>query len=120
MSSGGGVADDPLPPERLYPLWRVEAGDYLFASNDTTTLYRVRTYVEDGSAEYRDERGRWHVVTGTYWAGYVYAFGTPEQASLDDDVLDWTDDSGRERWTLVITGQRRRADVVEYLLTRDA
>jgi hypothetical protein len=98
--------------ERKYALIRVGRGDYLLPSNDAQTLWRIHTYTEDGLAEYQDARGRWHKVTGEFWAierfNLSIAGGIPEHV----DVLDW------EHWDHWEGNFRTRADAIAAALGR--
>jgi hypothetical protein len=91
--------------ERRYALTRVRAGDYLLPSNDGKTIWRIKAYDEDGSAQYQDERG-WHPILGHFWAVWRYVGRSVER--LDPD--DWTD---WEQWD---SSYRTRAEAVRCAL----
>jgi len=94
--------------ERRYALVRVGKGDYLLPSHDLQTLWRIRSYLEDGSAFWVDEKGAEHEIRGTFWSVHRYS-GTPAQAADDDDLLD-PDES--DRWSAWGYGFRTRQEAV--------
>ena len=76
--------------ERKYQLTRITAGDYLLPSNDARTLYRIASYVEDGSLSYTGPGGREQVVRGTYWSVARWHTGLPTDADVQsDEFLSW-------------------------------
>lgn len=96
--------------ERKYTLSRVRAGDYLLPSNDLTTLWRICSYEEDGSAAWQDDAGKWHTVTGTHWQTAKYNRPIPTGELLDEDFLDW------DRWDWWAMGFRTRAAAIKDAL----
>jgi len=80
--------------ERKYVLTKLREGDYLLPSNDAGTIWRLASHEEDGSGEYKDSRGRWHKITGTWWSAYYMAAGkfsslVESDLTTDEDILDW-------------------------------
>lgn len=90
-------------PERLWQMSRVAKGDYLLLSNDKRTLWRIWSYVEDGSAT--DVLGR--RIVGTFWECSYYRDGVPDERELVDDVLD------ARRWHPWATMLRTRREAVD-------
>lgn len=80
MPSHRDQACDPAMTERVYTTTRLGAGDYLLPSNDAQTLWRLRSYLEDGSAE--DYRGR--KLTGTFW--HIFRWHG-ENFPTDDELM---------------------------------
>jgi hypothetical protein len=89
-------------------------GAWLLPSNDGQTLWRIHSYQEDGSAQWQDERGRWHTVTGTFWA--TARRPLPTDADLDrydtEDDFVWDYDAWEER----SQGHRSRREAIEETL----
>jgi hypothetical protein len=95
--------------ERLYAMTKLGAGDWLLPGNDGQTLWRIRSYDEDGSAV----RGDGTPVIGTFWA--VYRFRYPlERLSSEPDV--WESESA---WIECEFGHRRRADAITAALAAE-
>lgn len=99
---------------RRYAMTRIQKGVYLLPSNDGTTLWRIHSYEEDGSAMWQDERGRWHSITGTFWATAKRPL--PSEADLDrydtenEFLWDW------DAWEEWGTGHKTRRDAIEDAL----
>ena len=105
--------------ERAYKMTRLGPGDYLLPSNDAQTLWRLRTYEEDGTATYQTEftpgkgpSGPEHVLRGTFWAVWRWRDGFPSldalAASLSED--DW------EQWEFWAGPfEKRKAAIGEVL-----
>ena len=95
-----------LAPKRIYKMTRLGKGDWLLPSNDAQTLWRICSYEEDGSAD----------ITGTFWNLWRWDGGFPTIDSLAGalEMNDWT------MWELWDSGYRRRADVVNAALAREA
>lgn len=81
----------PAAPERRYAMTRVAAGDWVLPSNDGRTLYRIKSYEEDGSAQWRDSRGRERPVRGKWWGVLRYTGPTGGFIELDGDLWEWFD-----------------------------
>jgi hypothetical protein len=96
--------------ERRYQLTRISAGDYLLPSNDAQTLWRLRTYEEDGSLERNDGRK----VTGTFWATWRWDGGFPTHDSLVAafETDDWT------RWQFWSGPFKTRGEAIRDALSR--
>lgn len=92
--------------ERKYALTRVSAGDYLAPSNDGQTLWRIYSYVEDGSAEVSSDGKKWRKVTGTWWAAARYKQPLPSGGELPDDFLEWGN------WDVWATGLRTKREAL--------
>ena len=95
---------------RKYAMTRIAAGDYLLPSNDKQTLWRIYSYEEDGSAEWRDSAGRWHKITGRFWATAKYNRPLPESGEVPYDFLDW------ENWTTWETNLKTQKLAIEATL----
>jgi hypothetical protein len=80
----GNAPDRALVTERKYVLTRISAGDYLLPSNDGSTLWRIYTYEEDGSAEYSDGTK----LVGKFWA--CARRPIPAEGVPIDDLLAWS------------------------------
>jgi hypothetical protein len=95
---------------RKYQMTRVRRGDYLLPSNDLTTLWRIYSYEEDGSAT--DGAGR--QITGTFWGAAKWHRGMPTEHDIySEDFLEyWGDD-----WIHWAHGLRTRGEAIEAALT---
>lgn len=107
--------------DRVYAMVRVRAGVYLLPSNDGRTLYRLSSYVEDGSAKVDDGRGGWKPITGTFWEVARNRVPLPEIephmiGGAFDDGEDWL--WNRDLWLEVESGLDRRADAIDEALRR--
>ncbi len=106
--------------ERVYAMVRVRAGVYLLPSNDGKTLYRLSSYVEDGSAKVDDGRGGWRPVVGTFWEVARNRVPLPDIAphmiAGADDEQAWL--WNRDLWLEVESSLDRRADAIEEALKR--
>jgi len=89
--------------ERRYRMTRVGRGDYLLPSNDGKTLWRLRRYVEDGSATYDDGTP----VVGEFWATWKYR-GPLTGAYVDP--FQWDD------WEMWDSGLRLRRQAIDAAL----
>ena len=78
-----------------WPTVRVSAGDYLLASNDGQTLWRISSYLEDGSLESGPDYASMKPVRGKFWSIATYATPFPDVDPDDPHLLDW------DRWTRV-------------------
>jgi hypothetical protein len=89
--------------ERVYAMTRLGPGDYLLPSNDGQTLWRLRSYEEDGSAE------RWDgtPIHGLFWAVLRFLGGPPQSLEADD-----LDDPSRWDWYETNLSTRREAITV--------
>lgn len=92
--------------ERKYQMTRISAGDYLLSSNDGKVLWRIYSYLEDGSAEY----GNGQKLRGTFWSTARYNAPLPT-GSIPDDFLEWFN------WTTYATTMRTRAEAVRDALS---
>jgi hypothetical protein len=77
--------------QRKYQMTRIEAGDYLVPSNDSTELWRFTRYEEDGSLADDDGGNK---VVGMFWRAGRFN-GTLDQAQAlmnrdPDEFLDWS------------------------------
>lgn len=103
-------------PERVYAMIRLRAGDWMLPSNDGQTMYRLSSYVEDGSAWYEDEHGREHKIVGTFWNVSRMTM-TKLQALVespvtdDEDILDW------DEWETESSGHPSRKAAIEAALS---
>jgi len=80
--------------ERKYVITKLREGDYLLPSNDTETIWRLVSYVEDGSGQYQDKRGKLRPITGTWWSVYYMRAGkfaslVESDLTSNEDILDW-------------------------------
>jgi hypothetical protein len=107
--------------ERKWPLVKIREGDYLLPSNDRQTLWRIRSYEEDGSAFWEDADGKRHEIRGRFWSTVKYTKGTPDDfadridriltpEALDDLLYDG------EIWSEWASGFRTRRDAIEDAL----
>lgn len=96
--------------ERTYQLIRVGAGDWLLPSNDRVTLWRLRSYEEDGSAEYAVPGG-WRQLRGTFWSISRYT-GLREPWG-DDELLQ------SHSWEIWCTTLSSRAEAIQEALRAD-
>lgn len=97
--------------ERRFALRRLAQGDYLLLSNDERTLWRIKTYDEDGTAENEDGP-----VLGRFWG--VWRFNRFDWKvmmihDLADAVEDW------DQWTMVDMGYRTRREATASALRLD-
>lgn len=71
--------------DRMWQMTRLGKGDYLLPSNDRSTLYRLRSYTEDGSATYGSTKRK---VLGTRWQVLRWnrAFTEDNLRHLPDDI----------------------------------
>lgn len=105
--------------ERTYALTRFGSGDYLLPSNDAAVLWRLSTYLEDGSAvvypagDHTYSRGR--VLRGTFWQTARFRGSIEDaQALAERDAeafLDW------ERWEEWSFAHRTRGEAIESALS---
>jgi hypothetical protein len=95
--------------ERIYPLVRITAGDYLLPSNDGRELWRIYRYHEDGSLEDGDGSR----IRGDFWGAARYRYGSPEQAVHDEDLTEWN------CWDIWVTLLRTRQEAIEEALHVD-
>lgn len=98
--------------ERRYRMIRLGAGDYLLPSNDGNTLWRFRTYEEDGSAE--DWTGR--KVVGTYWAIWKWDGEFP---TFDQFAAALENDDDFSRWLFWAGPFNKRADAIDDAIGRN-
>jgi hypothetical protein len=87
-------------PARKYAMTRVKTGDYLLPSNDAKTLWRIRTYEEDGLAETMDGRK----LTGVFWGLWRRPFPRPG-ALFDLEAWD--------EWELWAAPLEKRQDAID-------
>jgi hypothetical protein len=90
------------PIERHYTMVRVRAGDYLLPSNDGKTIWRIKAYDEDGSAEYGDGTK----VYGRFWGIWKYI----GRDATHLDPYEW------DRWAQWDSGYNTRAEAVQRAL----
>jgi hypothetical protein len=104
--------------QRKWQLVKHDKGDWLLPSNDRLTIWRLRQYEEDGSAERLGDDGKWHPVIGKRWAvGYVAEAdmrgwfervqSSWEPVSLDDLSWFWFAD-----------GFKTRQEAIDYALSK--
>lgn len=95
--------------ERTYAMTRLDRGDYL-PSNDGTTLWRLHTYDEDGSAStgYGPDA---RVIRGTFWAVRYWHLPLDTHPPAEaDDVDNW------ELWPEWAWGLKSRSEAIEDAL----
>jgi hypothetical protein len=105
-------------------MWRMtvlDAGDYLLPSNDRQTLWRIRSYWENGSATYVDARGKEREIRGTFWSTWKYLGGTHDDflASVERmvDFEEFRESLRDERlWREWSSGFKTRRDAIEDAL----
>ena len=83
--------------ERKYVITKLREGDYLLPSNDAQTIWRLASHTEEGTGEYRDKRGKWRPVTGTWWSAY-YMRASKFSALVDSPTLTEDDILGWDEW----------------------
>lgn len=98
-------------PERKYQMIRVGKGDYLLPANNLTTLWRIHSYEEDGSAYWEDAKGKARTIRGTFWNTSKFR-GTFDD--LRDGVLD--DPTDWAHWETWGTMYRTRAEAIKDVL----
>lgn len=100
--------------ERKYAMTRMGKGLYLLPSNDGTTLWRISSYQEDGSAGNYDADGKWVPVLGTRWM--IAQRPLPTQADIeraeDEHEFMWGD-----AWREWGVGYLTRRDAIEDALS---
>lgn len=93
--------------ERRYALVKISSGDYLLPSNDANTLWRISSYLEDGSAEWVGGRK----LRGTYWQTAKYRDPLPTAGGdMPADFLEW------DRWETWETCIASRGKAIESTL----
>ena len=93
--------------ERVYPLFKIKAGDYLLVSNDQRTLWRIRSYVDGpsyGLDDWSRDRTLWELRCWNQWVG------NPD--GLTVEVID-----DEDQWDLVSAWHERRADAIEAAMS---
>lgn len=108
--------------EQRYAMTRVEAGDYLIPSNDGKTLWRLRSYHEDGSAYFVDRAtGKETKIVGTFWSALRFNGPVEEAERLlrlePPDPWDPPPLLDPERWIESATTLKTRREALEYALT---
>lgn len=91
--------------ERKWVLSKLAAGDYMFASNDALTLWRIQRYVDGpsfGLMDWPRDRDLWRVRR---WTG---DFSTGEITR--EDAEDWS------QWEPVEDGFDTRREAIDYAL----
>lgn len=101
--------------ERKYVLTRIQAGDYIFPSNDAESLLRVSSYFEDGSATVSADGVNWKPLRGTFWSAYRFDGPLEDAQRLMDvnpeEFVAWT------RWREIATTLNTRAEAIDEALT---
>ncbi len=87
---------------RKWAMVKVGPGDWTLMSDDRATMYRFRSYDEDGSAE----RGDGRVILGRFWEVYT----CPVAALYEFDV----DTFEEAPWRCIATVMPSRRACVEY------
>lgn len=98
---------------RRYQMTRVAAGDYLLPSNDARTLWRITSYVEDGSLMEVRANGTERPVRGTFWSTWYRDM--PEPDTDVESLLQWGWDGG---WREYVSMLRTRQEAIEEALQR--
>ena len=102
-----------LETPRKFALTKIAEGDYLLPSNDGMTIWRLRKYFEDGSAEVELWSGKRKRLTGQYWSVHRYVgprrFGQG-RFPVADDVADWSN------WQTFDSVLRTRQDAIRAAL----
>lgn len=96
--------------QRVYAMTKIGPGDYLLPSNDATTLFRIYTYQEDGSAEFVARPGaKPKPLVGTFWAIARRPF--PNLDADPSELLSWGGG-----WEFAGGPYRTRAQAIEAAL----
>ena len=97
--------------ERRYALIKVAKGDWLLPSNDKSALFRLRSYMEDGSLINVLPDGTEIPVVGNFWSIHRYR-GTTEDA--------WQHLDADDKWAEVEYGLVSRDEAIQTALRRSA
>lgn len=112
MSAAPRLKSPAAPAPRVYTLRRIGPSDWLWLDDLRAHLWRITTYIEDGSASWTDADGTDHPITGRFWGAWRYngrVVRDDAGAVLEaPDVIDEVTEGDWNRWDFWCSSSTRR------------